>query len=288
MKGETVEISTIAECDWYEWLKFHDSVSKIQLGRDLGAAIDIGLIMVHKILKANGQVMYRTSVRSLMPDDIHSPSELKECEAFDAVIEEKNGSPMTQADFKDYAGFVSPTFECYEDDEVPASKMMDIDDVKDKDDVDTYDQYDGAQVRVTIGDGILTGKVIRRKHEIYGTLKGRANSNPMLDTSTYEIELPADCSGEYTANVIAENMYAQCDEEGNQFNLMVSIVDHKTDGHVIDRADRYINHGSNTQIRNTTKGWHLCVEWKDGTTSGECLADLKESDPLEVDEYALS
>jgi hypothetical protein len=36
----------------------------------------------------------------------------------------------------------------------------------------------------------------------------------------------------------------------------------------------------------TTKGWHLCVEWKDGTTSWERLADLKESNPVEVAEYA--
>jgi phosphoribosylformimino-5-aminoimidazole carboxamide ribonucleotide (ProFAR) isomerase len=40
----------------------------------------------------------------------------------------------------------------------------------------------------------------------------------------------------------------------------------------------YINHGSNTQVRKTTKGWPLCVEWKDGTTSWEHLADLKESE----------
>jgi hypothetical protein len=35
-----------------------------------------------------------------------------------------------------------------------------------------------------------------------------------------------------------------------------------------------------------TKGWHLCVEWKDGTTIWERLIDLKESNPVEVDEYA--
>jgi hypothetical protein len=48
----------------------------------------------------------------------------------------------------------------------------------------------------------------------------------------------------------------------------------------------YINHGSNKKVRKTTKGWHICVEWKDGTTSWERLADLKESNPVEVSEYA--
>jgi hypothetical protein len=50
VKGETVDISTIAEYGWYTWVKFRDTtasfpVPKIHLGRDLGAAIDIGPAM---------------------------------------------------------------------------------------------------------------------------------------------------------------------------------------------------------------------------------------------------
>jgi hypothetical protein len=65
--------------------------------------------------------------------------------------------------------------------------MSDIDDVKDEDDVDTYDQYVGAHVRVPIGDAIRSGKVVRRKREMDGTVRGRANANSMLDTRPYEI-----------------------------------------------------------------------------------------------------
>jgi hypothetical protein len=39
-------------------------------------------------------------------------------------------------------------------------------------------------------------------------------------------------------------------------------------------------------VRKKTKGWNLCVEWKDGTTSWERLSDLKEINPVEVAEYA--
>jgi hypothetical protein len=80
-------------------------------------------------------------------------------------------------------------------------------------------------------------------------------------------------------------MYAECYEAGNQFNMIDFIMDHKTDGHAVDREDMCINHGKNKQVRKTTKGWHLCVEWKDGTTSWERLADLKERNPVEVAEY---
>jgi hypothetical protein len=40
------------------------------LGRDLGPAIDIGPAMTRKILKENGKVVYRSTVRSLLPDEI--------------------------------------------------------------------------------------------------------------------------------------------------------------------------------------------------------------------------
>jgi hypothetical protein len=82
VKGETVDICTIEDYAWYEWVKFCDTtskfpVSKIQLGRDLGAVIDIGPAMARKILKVSGQLMYQTSFRSLTPDEIQSPSERK-------------------------------------------------------------------------------------------------------------------------------------------------------------------------------------------------------------------
>jgi hypothetical protein len=130
-------------------------------------------------------------------------------------------------DDPDYADFVTPTYDCYEDDEVSYSKMPDIDDIKDEDDIDTYEQYVGAHVRLTIGDDIRSGKVFWRKRELDGSVRGRANANSMLDTRTYEIEFLDGRINEYTANAIAENMYAQCDIEGRHYKLMEGIVDHK-------------------------------------------------------------
>jgi hypothetical protein len=108
----------------------------------------------------------------------------------------------------------------------------------------------------------------------------------MLYTKTYEIEFPDGRSDEYTANIIAENMYAQCDIEGRKYNLTEGIIDHKTDGHAVEPADMYIKHCSNIQVRKKTKGWHLCFECKNGTTIWERLADIKKSNPVEVAEYA--
>jgi hypothetical protein len=71
----------------------------------------------------------------------------------------------------------------------------------------------------------------------------------MLDTRSYKIEFPDGRSDEYTANVIAENVYAQFDIEGRQYNLMEGIVDHKTDGHAVEPSDMYIKNRSNKKVR---------------------------------------
>jgi hypothetical protein len=41
-----------------------------------------------------------------------------------------------------------------------------------------------------------------------------------------------------------------------------------------------------TYLKHSTIGWQLCCQWKDGSTSWENLADLKESHPIETAEYA--
>jgi hypothetical protein len=89
-------------------------VSKIQLGRDLGAVIDIVPAMMRKILKQNGSVMYRSSVRPLTQDEVQYPTEKKERDEFDIAVENKFGPAMNKYDFQDapdYADFVTPTYD---------------------------------------------------------------------------------------------------------------------------------------------------------------------------------
>ena len=77
VSGETADISPFAIHQWYEWVKFRETTvafpeDKLVLGRDLGPAIDIGPAMTRKVLKANGQVEYRSTVRPLTPEEIAS------------------------------------------------------------------------------------------------------------------------------------------------------------------------------------------------------------------------
>jgi hypothetical protein len=138
------------------------------------------------------------------------------------VIKIKLGKGVQDHEFKldpDFADFVMLTRYCYEDKKEPAFQMPDIDDL-DEHDVDTYDQYVGASVQLSIGDNFQTGKVTGRNKVLDGVTRGKSSANPILDIITYNVEFPDGHSEEYTANAIAENMYAQCDEEGNHLLML--------------------------------------------------------------------
>jgi hypothetical protein len=71
-------------------------------------------------------------------------------------------------------------------------------------------------------------------------VKGTSHRDVMFDTRAYILEFPDGAEAEYTANIIAENMYAQCNIDGEQYLLLKSICDHKKDGHAVEKADAYI------------------------------------------------
>jgi hypothetical protein len=89
--------------------------------------------------------------------------------------------------------------------------------------------------------------------------------------------------------MIAENMLAGCDSEGHHFQLIQEITDHKKDRSAIKISDGFIisRNGKRT-AKKTTRGWKLLVEWKDQTVDWVPLKDLKESNPVELAEYALA
>ena len=132
--------------------------------------------------------------------------------------------------------------------------------------------------------------MIGHKRDNLGRPVGSAHPNPILDTRAYNVKFPDGHVEEFTANVIAESVYSQVDRKGRQYLLMDEITDHKSDGKAVKVANMWIegNGSRNRHMRRTTVGWKLCISWKDGTTSWEPLKNLKESNPVEVAEYAVA
>jgi hypothetical protein len=104
------------------------------------------------------------------------------------------------------------------------------------------------------------------------------------------VEFPDGSTDEFTANIIAENLYSQVDTEGRAYEIFKAIVDHrKGEGAVSPERAHYTNKHGQKVLRPTTKeGWDLLVEWKDGFTSWLPLKDLKNSNPVETAEYAIA
>ena len=77
----------------------------------------------------------------------------------------------------------------------------------------------------------------------------------MLNSLIYMCEFPDGTVKEYSANVIATNIFAEADSNGNPTSLMYKIVDHRTTGEVVKLCDKYITSKNGTQrIRHTTAG----------------------------------
>ena len=93
---------------------------------------------------------------------------------------------------------------------------------------------------------------------------------------------------QYSASIIAENMLSQVDEHGFQYNLLEAIIDHEKSDKAITKDNMYWFEKKTRRkhLRKTTVGWKLKVLWKDGTERWIPLKDLKESNPIEVAEYA--
>ncbi len=149
------------------------------------------------------------------------------------------------------------------------------------------DNYLNAEVSVPRGGTLMKGRVTSRKRDKDNNPIGLANANPILNTREYMFKFVAGDETVFNSNLIAEAMYAQCDPDGNQYVLLDSTIDHRQLDTVI-RPSEVVRPDRRTYLKRSTIGWQVCCQWKDGSTSWENLADLKDSHPLETAEYAVT
>ncbi|KAI2490433.1 Reverse transcriptase (RNA-dependent DNA polymerase) [Fragilaria crotonensis] len=79
------------------------------------------------------------------------------------------------------------------------------------------------------------------------------------------------------------------DADGNPMGRRNIILYWTLDGSAVTKDDGMeVGRNGILRPRRTTKGWKLLISWKDGTSSWVPLKDIKESNPVEVAEYALA
>jgi hypothetical protein len=109
-------------------------------------------------------------------------------------------------------------------------------------------------------DGPKFARVTKRLKDKDGLPIGRANNNPILDTRMYEVEYPDRHKASLAANAIAENMFAQVNDEGNWHVLFEEIIDHRTNGTEVRQLNAFLTtRNGNKRRRETTKGWEILI-----------------------------
>ena len=78
----------------------------------------------------------------------------------------------------------------------------------------------------------------------------------------YECEFNDGTIKEYSANVIASNIYEEGDADGFSSLMLYQIIDHKSSGEAVKLEDKYITTRTGTRrLRETTVGWcHMPCE----------------------------
>jgi hypothetical protein len=248
-------------------------------GRYLGPSRDVGSRATSKILNDKGSTLYRSTFTALTQDELDSQKEKALRDKFDKDVKRVLGDAFGPGDIPEDD---TPGHELNEGKAVGKVETVDRDDY-DEDAIDLY--LKAEEVTLPIAGEMKTGIVERRKRDSDGNLIGKAHHNPILDTRMYTVRFPDGKEAEYAANIIAVNMLSMCDEEGNQYLLLNHIVDHKKEENAVPKEYVLVWIRGRKYPKKTTKGWKLCVEWKDGTTSWVPPSTLKKSNPVEIAEY---
>ena len=79
------------------------------------------------------------------------------------------------------------------------------------------------------------------------------------------------------ANAIAENLFAQVDNESHQLVLLQEIVGHHVNGREVAKDHAFIiSHNGGKRRKETAQGWEILIQWKYVSTTWESLKYVKE------------
>ena len=293
--GETADISEYLDFGFYDevWYKDNAGTSPYEPGRWLGVSHRTGRLMCYHILTQKGTVLSRSTVQRVTNLEKSTTTVKDMFNKFDENIRIKlksidRGYVGDKPDPKDWADLIEEDEDFREEFE----RVYNNKDIPEADD-HTPEVLDDTYVNMEIAlpreeGGPQYAKVTKRLRDANGIPIGTSNDNPILDTRLYEVEYLDGFRTSLTANAIAENLFSQIDDEGNRFVLLDSIMDHRVDGTQVKKDQEFTKRGERGLVRReTTKGWEILVQWKDGSTTWEALKDMKECYPVQVAEYAV-
>ena len=279
--GWTPDVSLYVMHEWYEVVAFLDSDNERKLACWLGPAEDYG----------GGDAAVRSTFWALTPTERTDRKD--EINDLLRSINEKIGDDRSNEEVAGELGNdLLPLIDIFEDTNDAQIEDSETNPLR-RSDADEYtpeafDKYLTAEIVTDRGGDLLRGTVKSRQRDGDGKPVGSSNPNPLLDTREYLVCFEDGTEETYTANLIAECLYSQIDESGRRLQAMKEIVDHKKGKNALTDEEAYFSTKSGPKPKRTTRGWRLLIEWKDGSTTWVPLADLKDSYPVQVADYAVS
>ena len=297
--GETPDISEYLDFAFYSWVTFRQNagLGEIEIGRWLGVSHRVGMMMSYWILPNSGIPISCVTVQKLTYLEQQTDVWKGRMDTFSRRLESKLNArssllpsinaPDVHRHILDINGesqeFIDEYNRVIDNSIVPHAE----DEVADV--VANEESYLNMELGIK-QDGeseLIHATVKRRAVDVEGRPIGTYNENPLLDSRVYEIEYVDGSLDNMSANIIAENLLSQVDEEGNRQMMIDEIIDHRVDATAIPITNgSYTTKNGLTRKKRTTRGWELCVQWKDGSTDWVQLKDMKESFPIEVAEYS--
>ena len=295
LTGETPDISQYLDFGWYDWVWYKENagLDVPRLGRFLGIAHSSSNLMTFHILPESGIPVQAGTVQRMTELEKQTDAHKERMQAFTEKIAKKfkEGRLLMDGDkpkLEDWADLLDDDDD-FADEFNRLYDNADVPEADDEFDPDAFDHYLDMELAIDRGgEHPEFARVTKRLRDHRGNPIGTANNNPILDTRMYEVEFADGHKQAFSANVIAENMFATVDEEGHRHLLLDQIIDYRRSSEAVHKDDAFITNSSGTKRRReTTKGWEILIQWKDGSTTWSKLKDVKDSYPVDLAEFAV-
>ena len=295
--GETPDISEYVDFSFYDWIvyRINAGLGEQSIGRWLGVSHKVGQLMSYWVLTVSGHVVSATTVQRLTNAAMQTDEWMARMTEYDNNIKTRldvANAAMPLNDIDNWNQLSLPQLD--EEFLEEFNKVINDESIPHADyepTPDACDQFINMELGMPRGpDGELQHATVKKRAiDIDGRPIGIEDKNPLLDSRKYVVEYIDGTTEVISANIIAENILSQVDEEGHRQLLIDEIIDHRKDDNAVPRErGLYETKDGTLRRKMTTKGWELCVIWKDGSTNWVELKDLKNSYPIQLAEYAIN
>jgi len=280
--GNTPDVSEFLEFSWYDLVWYFEPSTfpdeTRNMAKWIGVAHRVDQAMCYWLLPASGIPIARTSIQKITAEELETTLIKDQLNAFTESLNDKLNVPTLPEVFQLYREYR------YEEDIEPDQPLEPQAMSPEIEDIET-DSYDELLLTEPLleKDGVLVrAKVIARKRDVNGNLIGNYNSNPVLNTRIYIAEFPDGHISEYAANLIPNAIYDETNDDGYQEVLFEQIIgrDRCLPGPSSMQDDTLTPDNIRKSNKYTTKGWMICISWKDGTSSWHPMSEIKNSYPL--------